>query len=109
LSLRLEHPVRGAQHLDDFLRRREEVAGVRPSNESETLDLAGIDRGEDLPDPAAERLPGDDRPVDPDLTEEQVEVVRVLFGRLVAVGPSAAAVAALIEGVHVEARAQRPG
>ena len=47
--------VRRVQHLDHFLPRREEVAGVRPADQPEPLDLGGMDRREDLADPAAER------------------------------------------------------
>ena len=106
LGLRLEHAMRGVQHLDRFLPRREEVADVRPADQPEPLDLAGMDRREDLSDPAAERLAGDDRAVDPDLPEEQVEIVRVFFCRVVAVRSAAVAVAPLVERVDVKRGAE---
>src|SRR5206468_10314434 len=106
LGRRFEHAVRRDQHLDDFLARGEEVADVWPADQAEPLDLPWIDRREDLSDPAAEGLAGDDRLVDPDLLEEQVQVLGVLLRRVVAVRSPTVAVPPLIEAVHVEPRAE---
>jgi hypothetical protein len=99
--------VRGVQHLGRFLSGREEVAGVRSAHQAEPLDLVRIDRREDLADPAAERLTGDDRLVDPDLAEEQMQIVRVLLRRVIAIRPAAVTMTPLVERVHMEGRAER--
>jgi len=43
---------------------------VRSADEPEPQDAFRVDRREDLADPAAQRLTGDDRLVDPDGLEE---------------------------------------
>src|SRR5215467_6304215 len=106
VGLRLEHAMSGAQHLDRFRARREEVADVRSADQPQPLDRGRVDGREHLPDTAAERLAGDDRLVDPDLAEEEVEVVRILLRRILTIGPAAVTVTSLVESVDVKGRSQ---
>ena len=99
--------MRGAQDLDGFRARREEVADVWTADQPETLDPVGMDGRKDHPDAAAERLPRDDRSIDADGLEEEEEILRVLFRRVIAVRLAAVPVPALIQRVDVKSVAER--
>jgi hypothetical protein len=101
--------MRRAEHLDRFLARRKEVAGMRPADEPQALDPLRVDRREDLSHPSAERLAGDDRLVDANRLEELEQILGVFLRRVVAVRPSTVAVAPLVERIHVEPRPEGAG